>query len=48
MKKYDDMYIVQDTDGMYVVARVIDGHIELTPFCWPSKDSAERYIAAHK
>lgn len=47
MKKYTDMYPYQDTDGTWCVVRVADGHRDVTPYTWKTKESAILYCEAH-
>ena len=47
MKKYIDMYPYQDADGTWCVVRVTDGHRDVTPYTWLTKDGAANYCIAH-
>jgi hypothetical protein len=41
--KLRDAYAVQDTDGLWVICKVYDGHMDVSPYGWHDKATAERH-----
>lgn len=41
--KLNDAYAVQDTDGLWVICKVYDGHMVISPYGWHDKATADQH-----
>lgn len=46
-KTYTDMYPIQDKDGAWIVVRVSEGSMDITPYTMKTKETAINYCQAH-